>query len=240
MNCCGRLFRSSVGKKLLMAGSGLVLVLFAFGHMVGNLQVFLGPEALNRYAHFLQSNKELLWIVRLVLLGCVILHIWSALRLTVENRAARPTGYEGDPVPPDASFASRTMIMSGLIIAAFVIYHLLHYTVCVQALNLTGTDFTALTEKTELGLERHDVYRMVVIGFRQPVVALFYVLAVGLLCLHLSHGIQAMFQSLGWMNHRWRPLILKLSPTLAWILFLGYVSVPLAVLLRLVGSSVTP
>ena len=101
--------------------------------MLGNLQVFLGPEAINRYGHFLQSNPELIWPARLSLLLMVGLHIWSATMISLENKAARPGGYEGDPNPIAASYASRTMLMSGLIVAAFIIYHLLHYTVLVKA-----------------------------------------------------------------------------------------------------------
>lgn len=238
MKLLARLFQSSVGKKLVMAVSGFALVLFACGHMVGNLQIFLGPEALNRYGQMLHYSPELLWVVRLVLLTLVGLHVWAALQVSAENRAARPETYDGNPAPPEASYASRTMLMSGLIVAAFVIFHLLHYTARVPAVNLTGADFTTLTE-TVHGVERHDVYSMVVLGFRQPLVAVFYLVGVGLLCLHLSHGIRAMFQSLGWMTHQCRPLLDKAAPFVAIVLFLGYASVPVAVLLRLVGSTVT-
>lgn len=231
MTLFGRLFRSSVGKKLIMAVTGLGLVLFAFGHMVGNLQLFLGPEALNRYAEVLHFSPELLWVVRLGMLTLVSLHIWAALQVSAENRLARPAGYDGSPAPVATTYASRTMLMSGLIVAAFVIYHLLHYTVQVEAVNFTGRDFADLKELSEAGVERHDVYTMVLLGFRQPLVSLFYVVGVGLLCLHLSHGIRAMFQSLGLTTHRCEPLIRRLAPVLAWVLFLGYVSIPLAVML---------
>ncbi|MCP5517587.1 MAG: succinate dehydrogenase cytochrome b subunit [Verrucomicrobiales bacterium] len=231
MNVLVRLFGSSVGKKLVMAATGLVLVLFVLGHMIGNLQVFLGPEALNRYAAFLQSNREVLWAVRLVLLTCVGLHVWSALKLSSENRAARPLDYDGRPAPAAATYASRTMLMSGLIVAAFILYHLLHYTVRVEAINFTGKSFLDLKEAAPGGGERHDVFKMVILGFRQPLVSLFYLVGVGLLCLHLSHGLRAMFQSLGLLTHKCGPLIARAAPVVAWILFLGYVSIPLAVLL---------
>src|SRR5437867_13102040 len=94
MNIIGHIFRSSLGKKYLMAVSGLVLFLFVIGHLAGNLQIFLGPEAINRYGHFLQSNPELIWPARLFLLLMVGLHIWSAVKLSLENMAARPIGYE--------------------------------------------------------------------------------------------------------------------------------------------------
>jgi len=126
VNLIRNLFCSSLGKKYLMAGSGAVMFLFVVGHLVGNLQIFLGAEAINRYGHFLQSNVELLWPVRIALLAIIALHIWSATRLTLENRAARPQAYE-QWQPTAATYASRTMMMSGIIVAIFIIYHLLHY-----------------------------------------------------------------------------------------------------------------
>jgi succinate dehydrogenase / fumarate reductase cytochrome b subunit len=228
------LFKSSLGKKFVMAATGALLFLFVIGHLLGNLQIFLGPEAINRYGHFLQSNVELLWPVRLALLGIVLLHIWSAAKVSRENQAARPVGYAGDPAPPAASYASRTMLMSGLIVAAFILYHLLHYTVQVKAINLTGTDFRTLHDDQG----RHDVYAMMVLGFRQPMVSGFYAVAMALLCLHLSHGVYAMFQSLG-LKVGGCPCLPKcLAKWSAILIFLGYVSIPLAILLRLVGKEV--
>jgi succinate dehydrogenase / fumarate reductase cytochrome b subunit len=225
------LFCSSLGKKYLMAASGVALFLFVVGHMVGNLQVFLGPEAINRYGHFLQSNVEILWPVRIAMLGIITLHIWSATRLTLENRAARPLPYaQWDPAA--ASYASRTMMMSGLIVAAFIIYHLLHYTVMVQAINFTGKDFHNLTESLPNHEERHDIYRMMILGFQQPLVSLFYLVGVGLLCLHLSHGISAMFQSLGWKKYPYGPCLDRGARCVAAVIFLGYASIPVSILLR--------
>ena len=223
------LFCSSLGKKYLMAGTGLLLMLFVIGHMAGNLQMFLGPEAINRYGHFLQSNVELLWPVRLSLLAIISVHIWSAAKLTQENRAARPSAYE-QWQPTAASYASRTMLMSGIIVGIFIVYHLLHYTVMVKAVNFAGTDFHSLTDPEH----RHDIYRMVVIGFQQPLVSLFYIVGVGLLCLHLSHGMSAMFQSLGWKNRACGPCLDRAARWGAVVIFLGYVSIPITILLRLI------
>src|SRR5438445_9526320 len=136
MNIVANLFKSSLGKKYIMAISGGALFLFVVGHLLGNLQIFRGAQAINRYGHFLQSNKEILWPARVGLLLMVALHIWSAVKLTAENKAARPIGYANNPVPVAASYASRTMLVSGLIIAAFVLYHLLHYTLQVPEVNL--------------------------------------------------------------------------------------------------------
>lgn len=226
MKVITNIFRSSLGKKYLMAVSGLVLFLFVIAHMVGNLQFFLGPEAINRYGHFLQSNVELLWPARIFLLLMIGLHIWSAIQLSIENKAARPIPY-ANWHPTVASYASRTMLMSGIIVFVFIIYHILHYTVQVQSINLTGQNFVTLEDPQQ----RHDIFKMMVVGFSNPWVSGFYILGIALLCLHLSHGVGAMFQSLGWKNKVYGPCLDKASRLVAWLLFLGYVSIPISVLL---------
>ena len=220
------IFGSSLGKKFLMAISGFVLFLFVVGHLLGNLQIFLGPEALNKYGHFLQSNPELIWPARLGLLLMVGLHIWSAVKLSLENKAARPVAYTQFR-PIGSSYASRTMFMSGLIIFAFIVYHLLHFTVQVQYVNFTGQSFVDFTDPQK----RHDIFKMMVVGFNNVWVSGFYVLGVALLCLHLSHGISSMFQSIGWKSRAFGPLLDKLARAGALLIFLGYSSIPVAVLL---------
>ena len=210
-----------------MAGSGCVLFLFVVGHMVGNLQFFLPPEAINRYAHFLQSLGELLWAERLVMLGLLVLHVWSAASLEVENRTARPEPYGSGQAPFAASLASRTMLVTGAIVAAFIIYHLLHYTVKIQGINGTSVRIGQLIDpKTG----HPDCYAMMVAGFSVVWVSLFYIVGVGLLCFHLSHGIQAMFQSLGLRNAAYADFIAKASKVIALVLFLGYASIPTSVM----------
>ncbi len=227
MNTCTKLFTSTLGKKLVMAVSGLVLFLFVVGHLVGNLQFFLPPEAINRYGYFLQSNLELLWPARIILLGMIGLHVWSAISLSLENQAARPDAYA---IPPrfGSSLASRTMLVSGLVAGTFVLYHLLHYTVMVQAVSGASVPLAALQDP-QTG--HHDVFAMMVAGFSIWYVSLFYLLGVGLLCFHLSHGFGAMFQSLGLRNPVYSPLLIKASRIIAVTLFLGYASIPTAVLL---------
>jgi succinate dehydrogenase / fumarate reductase cytochrome b subunit len=220
------LFTSSLGKKYLMAATGFILFLFVLGHLAGNLQIFLGPEAINRYGHFLQSNVELLWPARIVLLLMVGAHLWAAAKLTAENRAARPQGY-ARYVSLGSTWASRHMLLSGLIVLVFIIYHILHYTAEVQAVNLTGRDFAGLVD----GEKRHDVFRMMVIGFSNGWVSGFYILGIGLLCLHLSHGASSMFQSLGWKSEACRPCLDKLARVVAVLIFAGYISIPVAILL---------
>jgi succinate dehydrogenase / fumarate reductase cytochrome b subunit len=217
-------FRSSLGKKYVMAVTGFALLIFVIGHMLGNLQVFLGPNQINAYGNFLQTTPELLWSARLGLLVMVGLHIYAAIQVSAENKAARPVPY-GNYSPVAASYASRTMLMSGLIIAAFVVYHLLHYTVQLKAINLTGQDFIPLHDPQG----RHDIYRMMVLGFSNLWVSLFYLLGVGLLSLHLSHGASSMFQSLGWRTEPFRPWLDRLALIGGLVLFLGYASIPISV-----------
>ena len=228
----GNLFTSSLGKKFIMAITGLALFLFVLLHLLGNLQVFLGPEAINRYGNLLQTNTEILWPARIILLILVLLHIWSAIKLSAENRAARPQPYAQYQVVA-ASYASRTMLMSGLIILAFIIYHLLHFTVQTPGINLTGRDFT----KLEDAKNQHDVFAMMVIGFRSPIVSAFYIIAMFLLFLHLSHGVSAMFQSLGWKSPAYGPFINRFATIISWLIFFGYISIPLAILLGHYGQN---
>lgn len=224
MNLCAVLFKSSLGKKYVMALSGGVLVLFVIAHLLGNLQVFLGPEAINKYGAFLKASPEVLWGARSFLLLAVGLHLVSAALLLRENSDARQAEYEKKDLVA-ASFASRTMIASGIILFAFVVFHLLHYT----ALQIDPS-FADLHDAKG----RHDVYRMIVSGFSHCWISGFYILSMGLLCLHLSHGASAMFQSLGLKNDRNRCFIDGAAKTLGLVLFIGYASIPLAVLLKVV------
>jgi len=225
MKIISNLFQSSLGKKYLMAVTGFFLFLFVLGHLVGNLQVFLGRDAINRYGHFLQSNVELLWPVRIILLAILGIHIWAAIKVSAENKAARPVGYAVYQ-PKGSTYASRTMLMSGLIALAFIIYHLLHYTVQLKYINLTGQDFVVFMDPEK----RHDIFKMMVVGFSNIWVSAFYIVGIGLLCLHLSHGTSSMFQSIGWKNDAYRPFVDKAARVVAFLVFLGYISIPVAIL----------
>lgn len=225
MKIINAIFKSSLGKKYLMAVTGFCLFLFVIGHLVGNLQIFLGPEAINRYGHFLQGNIELLWPVRIILIVILLVHIWAASKLSLENKAARPIGYAVYE-SKGSTYASRTMLMSGIIAFVFIIYHLLHYTAQVQYINLTGQDFTTFVDAQK----RHDIFKMMVVGFSNRWVSAFYGLGVGLLCLHLSHGTSSMFQSMGWKNDAYRPFLDKAARVVAVLIFVGYISIPIAVL----------
>ena len=224
MNMLRRLVTSSLGKKFLMAITGVGLFLFVIGHLAGNLQIFLGPEPINRYGHFLQTTPEILWPARIGLLAFVIIHIWTSLSLTIENRAARAARYEVKELVA-ASLASRTMIWSGLIVFAFVGFHLAHYTLLI-----VHPEYRDLHDANGW----HDIYRMMILGFSNCWVSGFYVLSIGLLCIHLSHGASAMFQSLGLKNEAYASVIDRFAIVAAVVIFLGYISIPLAVLAGMV------
>jgi succinate dehydrogenase / fumarate reductase cytochrome b subunit len=226
-------FQSSLGKKYIMAITGLVLFGFVIGHMLGNLQIFLGPDQINAYAVLLKSKPALLWTARIGLLLTVVLHIISAIQLARMNRGARPAAYENYKAVA-ASYASRTMLMSGIIIFVFVVYHLLHFTVAIPEVNLLPkspefphANFLELRDATG----RPDVFQMMIRGFSSPLVSGFYVLGMALLCLHLSHGIGSMFQSVGLKSKRTGKFIDAFALVSAALIFVGNCSIPVAILL---------
>jgi len=219
MNLLARAYRSSLGKKYIMAITGFLLFLFVIVHMLGNLQVYLGPEPMNAYAALLKSKPALLWTARVGLFTIAVLHIVSALQLAAENRAARPQPYAEDK--PIASLASRTILVSGLIVFAFIVYHLMHFT-----LGVTNPDFMELHDP----LGHHDVYRMTVEGFRNRWVSGFYIISMGLLCLHLSHGVSSLFQSLGIRRRTTLAAFNRFAQISAIVIFIGNCSIPISIL----------
>ena len=274
------MFRSSIVKKAVVAVTGLLLFGFVIGHMVGNLQVFLGRETINNYAEFLHSMPELLWTARIGLLVAVTLHIVFTVWIWRENRASRPNRYVREGTVR-ATWTSRTMIWSGLLVFAFLVYHLLHFT--VQVTNPDYRDFyeqggqpvtlvslspqigpsqgesdavaDAAADSTEndaiearaaraieevpadsVGAEakreyRRDVYRMVILGFRVPAIAIVYIIAQVLLGFHLSHGASAMFQTLGLTSPGYRRGMFLFGPVMATLIVIGNVSIPAVILL---------
>ena len=224
----------SLVKKYLMALTGLVLVLFVMGHMLGNLQFFLGADAINEYAyhlHNLPGHPVSLLAIRLFLGVCLVVHVWMAILLTMENKAARPDSY-ATTNPITATYAARTMPITGLVLLFFVIFHILHYTVRVVPEDYNATISTVpLTLQAGLPpVQQFDVYAMMVVGFSKPIVSLFYLLAVGLLCMHLTHGVASMFQSVGLRNQIWRQRLGAVAMAYGWIVFLGFASIPISVL----------
>ncbi len=201
-----------------MAATGLALTGFVLIHMLGNLQIFLGRDALNHYAHFLQEATELLWLARIVLLTCFVVHIGLAVVLTLENRAARPARYRHEDTV-QASLASRTMMITGLVTLAFVIYHLMHFT------------FAAAHPQYYYLIDdhgRHDVYSMVVLSYRNFPIAAAYMLAMLALAFHLSHGVQSLFQSLGLNHPKYTPLLRKASAAVGLLVLFGNSVIPVA------------
>jgi succinate dehydrogenase / fumarate reductase cytochrome b subunit len=203
-----------------MSVTGAILLAFVIVHMLGNLQIFLGQKALNDYAQHLQELPCLLWPARIILLITLILHLWLAFQLTLENRAARPKNYLQKRAV-QATIASKTMMPTGLVILAFIVYHLLHFT-----LGKTNPEFYHLTDS----LGRHDVYSMVVHSFQVPVISISYVVAMFFLCIHLSHGFSSFPQSLGFDTRKCDG-IKTAARVVSLLIFIGNCSIPAAILM---------
>jgi succinate dehydrogenase / fumarate reductase, cytochrome b subunit len=211
-------YGTSIGKKAVMAITGVILLGFVVGHMLGNLQVFIGANQMNEYAALLKANAALLWSVRIVLLVAVIWHIVAAVQLTRMSQRSRPAGYYYKDVI-QADYAARTMRWSGPIIAVFVIYHLLHFT----------------TGSVHPQFDVHNVYRNVISGFRVWPVSLFYIIAMVALAFHLWHGSWSMFQTLGLVNPKSDKIIRRLAAIATLAIAIGFISIPMAVLAGLIS-----
>jgi succinate dehydrogenase / fumarate reductase cytochrome b subunit len=209
-----RFWNATVGKKIVMAVSGLALVGFVIAHLLGNLNFFRSEEAMNAYARFLRVEPPLLWAARAGLLAMVVLHVWASIKLALLNKLeARPVGYVKKK-NIGSSYASRTMYWSGPIILVFVVYHLMQFTWGVG-----GTPFEDLRPSQNL-----------VAGFSVWPISAFYIIAMGMLMLHLYHGVWSMFQTLGVNHPRYTPMLRNLAKTIAILLFAGFSAIPIAVL----------
>ena len=206
-------YEAPIGKKVVMALTGAVLFGFVLGHMAGNLQFFLGRAVFDNYAASLRKVPALLWGIRALLLISVILHIVAAIQLTALQQKARPVGYK-KKAAVDSSYASRTMMWSGPILAAFIVYHLLHFTL--------GT--------VHPSFEEGRVYDNVVAGFRVVPVAIAYIVAMVMLGMHLNHGVWSMFQSLGVGHPRYSTALRRAANIFSVLVVLGFISIPIAVL----------
>ena len=223
-----------------MAVTGLILIGFVIGHLVGNLQIFSAPDKINGYAEFLHGLGPLLWVARIGLLVAVVIHIWAAVVLTLENRRARGLSRYGVKNTIRATLASRTMRLTGLVVLAFIVYHLLHFTVGgVQkeafkdnrpAYVMTEDYHVAGLSVVPAGKVVADVHSMVIYGFQNVPVSIFYIIAVGLLSFHLVHGVDSMFQTFGWRNHRWSGGLRNVALLFALGYFLLNAAIPLAIL----------
>jgi succinate dehydrogenase / fumarate reductase cytochrome b subunit len=217
------LWSSVIGKKVVMAVTGAVLILFVIAHMVGNLKIFSGPEEINAYSRFLREvgwpelgYGQLLWIVRSVLFVCAMLHIIAATQLTLINRQARPVRYESRK-NVETTWGAVTMRWGGVLLAVFIVFHLFHFT-------------GGMVGFQPGQFEHLMVYQNVVAGFQVFPISLFYIIATGGLCLHLDHGIWSMLQTLGWVNLDNTSGLRTASRIVALIIFVGFISVPISVL----------
>jgi succinate dehydrogenase / fumarate reductase, cytochrome b subunit len=210
-----RFWETTIGKKAIMAVTGVILFGFVVAHLLGNLQIYLPPEKINHYSEALRAVPLLLWSARITLLVSVCLHVWSSFELWLLQRAARPVQYV-KKVNAHSTYASRTMTWSGPIVLAFVIFHLLHFTFGVVH---PGGPF-----------DKHNVYNNVVTGFQFWPVSLFYIIAMIMLCYHLYHGLWSMFQSLGFSHPVYTPWIQRLAKVVAILIAVGNISIPVSVL----------
>jgi succinate dehydrogenase / fumarate reductase cytochrome b subunit len=218
-------WNSSIGKKLVVAVTGLAMVLFLAGHLTGNLLIYAGKEAFDEYAKFLHEagHGALIWVARIGLIVVLVLHVWATILLTRENKAARKEEY-ACKATIQASKSSRIMIWSGLTVLAFIVFHILH--------------FTVRTNSHLAEIAKQSPYEMVIAGFSggflQVLVVLFYVVAMTLLCSHISHGVASMFQTLGWRSKKSASLIQRISLGYTAVIWIGFVSIPVAILLGFV------
>ena len=216
---------SSIGSKALVAVTGIMLFLFLIAHLLGDLLVFAGPDAINAYGHGLrQMPYGAIWLLRGGLLVTAVAHFWIAIRLSLANRAARPIAYHRKATV-QASRASLNMIWTGLALLFFLIYHLLHFTFKFAGSPIDRTD----------NLGRTDVYAMVIDGFHHPAIALSYIGAMVFLALHLSHGLSSLFQTLGQRSQRFKAPLNVLGPALSSAMALAYISIPVAIWLGFLG-----
>jgi succinate dehydrogenase / fumarate reductase cytochrome b subunit len=219
-----QLTQSSVGRKIIMAVTGIVLVSFVCVHLLGNSSVFVGADAINAYAQKLHSLGPFVWVFRLVMLAAFAIHIIFGIQLTLENRAATPEK-NVQVKRLKTGFGAETMIVSGLVLLAFVVYHLLHFTVRV-------TNPEIYVPLGDHGMV--DVYVMIVNGFKSVLPVIIYLVGMGFLFLHVSHGFQSLFQTLGLSNDKSLPVMGTVSKMVGFVLLLGYISIPLLVVAGLI------
>lgn len=220
MSWLKRTLSSSIGGKGIVAVTGLALVGFLVAHISGNLLVFAGPEAINAYAEGLRKFPALLWAMRLGLIGAAVLHVLVAVKLNLASKAARPVAYAAKNYRK-ASFASRSMLLTGVLLLLFIVYHLAHYT-----FRVTNAQIGALGD--------FDAYQMLLIGFSDPVQVVLYLAAMAVMALHVSHGFQSLCQTIGLNHPKYTRGIRCLSCALGWGLAALYSSIPVAILLGLV------
>jgi succinate dehydrogenase / fumarate reductase cytochrome b subunit len=227
---------STVSLKIVMALTGLGGALFVLFHMVGNLQMFLGRDAYNAYAAFMQGLGPLIWIARGGLIAILAAHVAAAVLLVQRNQRARPDRY-ADLRPRRTTLAALYMAELGIVLLFFIIYHIAHFTLGVVHSDFAGVDYAALQQATEAGGTRRDLYAHVVMSFQQPLIASTYIVASIALAMHLSHGATSMFKSVGLGIGRWKVPFEVVGPAFGVIVGLGNISMPLAVWAGFIGGN---
>ena len=222
------MLQSSIGRKLVMATTGMCLVGFVIVHLLGNSSIFIGADGINAYAEHLHALGPIVWIFRIVLLSLFGLHIFFGIQLTLENRAARPIDYN-QKKNIRTSFGAETMIYTGLAILAFAVYHLFHFT-----MHVTNPEISASVLPLD-ALGRSDVFTMMVLSFQKFFISAVYAGAMVTLLLHLSHGVQSLFQTFGVLNGSTLPIMEKIARAAAIVIFVGFVSIPVSILLGLIN-----
>ncbi|HKB90847.1 MAG TPA: succinate dehydrogenase cytochrome b subunit [Opitutaceae bacterium] len=234
------LFSSSIGRKILMAVTGVILTGFIIGHLVGNLQIFSDPDKINGYAHVLRELGPALWTARIILLISVVIHIWAATVLTIENRRARGSEPYGVKTWIAASLSSRFVRWTGYIVLVFILYHLAQFTFgAVEKKHfkdnlppyILTSDYHVLgLSAVKAGTKVPDVHSMMIFGFQNVPISIFYIVAVGLLSFHLQHGLDSLFQTLGLRNGSWSTGLRKLVTIFCVAYFIGNLLIPVSIL----------
>ena len=214
-----RILNSSVGRKILMSITGQLLIIFILIHLIGNSTIFFGPNGINAYAAQLHAMPPLVWAFRLFMLAAVAVHICYGVMLTLENKAANPGAYAVKR-QLKASFASENMVWTGLLLACFIVYHLIQFTIHGTPDIVIGLD----------AANRLDVYRMLVTSFSNGLISLVYILAMVVLFLHLSHGIPSFLQTMGWNNEKTIPVFATGGKVISAVLMVAYISIPAVIL----------
>jgi succinate dehydrogenase / fumarate reductase cytochrome b subunit len=222
-----RLLSDSIGRKVVMAITGLLMVLFVVGHMLGNWSIFAGANGINTYAEKLHGLPVVVWATRVVMLAAVLFHLVLSIQITLENNKANPSKYAVDR-SLRATFAGKNMIWTGLLLGAFIVFHLFHFTIR----SIPGMEIVQVQELSG----RFDVFAMVAGAFGKAFTAVVYVVAMVSLFLHLSHGVQSTFQSMGLNNPKTMPGFVKFGTVLSVIFLLGYGSIPVAIFFGLIGK----
>lgn len=230
MNFIFEFLGSSIGRKYIMAATGAAMMGFVLVHLLGNLQIFLGKDIFNAYAHHLHALPfPIFWGFRLVLGLCAIVHIITAITLTIENIRARVAAYKIKKTV-QASYASLTMPVTGALLLGFIVLHLLNFTVRTVPENYNSTIPEVSMTIGHAEVTTFDVYAMLISAFSKPWISGVYIVAMALLCLHLSHGFTSVLQTFGLRNEKWRKPLEYISTAYGWIMFLGFASIPAAIL----------